>query len=187
MTKYLGSWVNTTALDIKQMKSAWRTRNKLSRILKSTLSVYQGTTGHGNSWALPALWKWSMDPHCDQEKGLDGCYTQFLDSAFKVHWSEHGTNEELYRVLFQGCQLKLEDVSGLLSTTIATKTNRLPILHSGHLNTEGRSGVEHLSTTSTCWRRIQTWRQRKCTQQCLIKRTGSWGSMSSEFGLSWQE
>ena len=56
---FIGSWVNTTAQDIKERKaSAWRACNKLSIIWKSTLGVSRNDC----SWqqltpAVPALWK----------------------------------------------------------------------------------------------------------------------------------
>ena len=104
--KYLGAWMHSTELDVKQRKAAaWRACSKLTKVWKSSLPralklrLFAATV---ESVLLYGCESWTVTPKL--AKGLDGCYTRMLRTVTNVHWKQHITNKELY-----GDQPKLSD------------------------------------------------------------------------------
>ena len=99
--KYLGSWMESTAKDVKQRKAAaWRACNKLNKLWKSSLSrefklqLFAATV---ETVLLYGSEAWTVTPKIAKE--LDGCYTRMLRVVQNVSWKQHMTNTELYRDL----------------------------------------------------------------------------------------
>ena len=96
--KYLGAQMESTEKDVKARKAAaWRACNKLSKIWKSSLPrafkrrLFAATV---ESVLLYGCEAWTITSKL--AKGIDGCYTRMLRTAFNVHWKQHMTNKELY-------------------------------------------------------------------------------------------
>ncbi len=96
--KYLGSWVDSTASDIKVRKAmAWKACNAMNMLWRSPLDsklkirLFECTV---ESVLLYGCETWTLT--LGLQKELDGCYTRLLRKAKNVHWSERKTNQELY-------------------------------------------------------------------------------------------
>ena len=96
--KYLGAQMENTEKDVKARKAAaWRACNKLSKIWKSSLPrafkrrLFAATV---ESVLLYGCEAWTITSKL--AKGVDGCYTRMLRTAFNVQWKQHMTNKELY-------------------------------------------------------------------------------------------
>ena len=96
--KYLGSFVMSTAKDIKVRKAkAWTALNGMEKIWKSDISralKERFFTATVESVLLYGSKAWSMTSA--MEKSLNCCYTRMLRAAFNISWRDHLTNEELY-------------------------------------------------------------------------------------------
>jgi hypothetical protein len=96
--KYLGSYVDNSAQDIKVRKAlAWSACHKLQKIWKSSLPNKIKTrlfTATVESVLLYGCSTWTLTKA--MEKSLDGTYTRMLRMALNVSWKEHRTNIDLY-------------------------------------------------------------------------------------------
>ena len=97
-SKYLGAWMHSTEMDVKQQKAAaWRACSKLSNIWKSSLSrplklrLFSTTM---ESVFLYGCVAWTITPKLAKE--IEGCYTRMLRTVLNVHWKQHISNKELY-------------------------------------------------------------------------------------------
>ena len=101
--KYLGSYVMSTAKDVKIRKAkAWKALNDMNTIWKSDISreikerFFIATV---ESILLYGSEAWTLTPA--MVKSLDGCYTRMLRAAFNVSWRDHLTNVDLYQTIPQ--------------------------------------------------------------------------------------
>ena len=96
--KYLGSYIMSTAQDIKVRKAkAWKALNDMKRIWTSNISrpvklrFFIATV---ESVLLYGSETWTLTEAL--EKSLNGCYTRMLRVVFDVSWRDHMTNNQLY-------------------------------------------------------------------------------------------
>ena len=96
--KYLGSYVDSTAKEIKVRKAqAWTACYQLRKIWKSNISrslKLNLFTAAVESVLLYGCEAWTLNKTI--EKQLDGTYTRMLRMLLNIHWNQHTTNEELY-------------------------------------------------------------------------------------------
>jgi len=152
--KYLGSWVDNSAKDIKVRKvQAWTATLKLDNIWKSSLphrlkiNFFRATV---KSILLYVAETWTMTKELNKE--LDGTYIRLLRHTLNINWRQHIMNEELYADL--PCiseTIKSADFN--LLGTVGEATKQQQIWFYGNHNMDKRSLEDQnwtISKTGLC-------------------------------------